>query len=245
MNSLIVATVYEFSDGAKSRLADYSPMIDLWARHLRGPGQFEGDIKLITNSPKLAPDGVGIIEFSEECKDVVDLFSQRILNLEEMDFGNYDRVLHLDLDILSVNSVEPLFACDERLHVASSQMDVAHVLHAGYQMKAWKRGIVRWLSPAGRARGANCCAVSFHTLHQQTALRPWCDTIRQFSRFPPRPPLGDQTMLNLAIYLEHCAVSRYPLGWVQHSNWRQSDEAILWHFPAADRLSVMMSHAII
>lgn len=244
MSELIVATLYRIAGASGDRVGEGLEMLDLWLQHLRGPGQYSGDIALVSNLPDVRRVGVRVVSPQVECHTVSDVQLLKVMGLCEMDLTPYGSVLHLDLDILAVGPVEPLFAQDHRIHTARSTIAMLDRRHAGHYVSPAMRRV--WSCfPKSWIATANTCAISIRPEEGRRAMQRYLDLIRQTRERCPNPPLGDQTVLNWGMWRGDCRVELYPHGWIQHSNWVRSDEAILWHFPTSDRLKVMQRQALV
>jgi len=239
MKTLITALVYILPESYR-RDRDYLlGMLKLWTEHLRGPGRYTGDIRLYTNADDVNHPEVTVRPFQRMSDDVKEVFMQRVLNYRDLQTADYDSILNLDLDILAVNDVAPLFARDEKLWCAESLMATAHPRHAGHLMSMPQRLWSQYISSTGRRSGLNCCAFSSTSVHWETNMGGWARIIDELGGSKAHLPQDDQTALNYAYYYKRLNIEKYPSEWVQHKQWYQGTETKLWHFPTDDRLNVM------
>lgn len=242
---LITSLVYFFPNADECTRSNILGMLDIWAKHIRGTGCFDGDVIVYSNDDSVSHPLVEVAPFNNVCEDVKEMFLQRIMNYEAVQEGNYDSILNLDLDILAVSDINDLFVNTSTLHAATSQMQVSHPRHAGHFMSLLERWYSLRFHPVGRKLGVNCCAFSCSGSGWHETMSDWCKVIDSLGGVKAKLPLGDQTTLNQALLKNTFPIKRYPQNWIHHSNWKMTDDVKLWHFPTPDRLRVMREHSLL
>lgn len=208
-------------------------MLQLWYDHLRGPAGYQGDIYLVTNLTDVNIPGLKILPITQTLTSVKQVQVMCILMHDQLPWDQYDVGMYMDMDILAIRDVSPLFAKDESLQVASSNFSIGHPKHAGFFFSPIRRFFQKLFNPTAKRPGVNTCCFSTLSEHRQATLGKWKSIIE--SHDPNNlPPLGDQSFLNLALLTNQVSVSKHSMATIAHSQWDQADDAILWHFPLGD-----------
>lgn len=244
MKTLVMGLLYQLPGQAENRIGDGLEMLDLWTRHLRGPGEYQGDVRVITNLESIGRSDLSLEHLSIECQTISDAQSLKGVTLCGSAVNEFDSVLYLDLDILAISPISELFARDDSLRAARSSISMLDARHAGNFLSPAARYFYR-LFPRSRRDAANTCAVSFCPEHRSKSIDEYAQAIDEARSKNARLPLGDQTVFNWCLWSKKFAASLYPRGWIQHSRWQRQPGTILWHFPASDRLNVMKRLAIV
>lgn len=226
--------------------ADQERMLDLWYRHLRGPGRYEGDIALCTNHASVPYDDVRIIPVDLDATDLRQFWCERVINHGRIPAADYDVVFHFDMDILAVGPIPSLFPPpgDDHLWTASSIVPVHHWFNAGnFYWKPWSF-TRRMIGKALGSKGYSAAIFGCRSEHWSTYMDRWAELIRAYKG--PLLPLGDQSFLNLAAARRRFPIRSFPLDVVQQNRWHVGPNARVFHFAGVpDRVRVMERHAIV
>lgn len=218
-------------------------MYDLWWRHLRGPGRYQGDIILFSNLPGLERPDVQVRPILTLSHIPDELFYARVQNYPSVPASAYDVVLQTDLDVLAIRDVAPLFQLTTPFQAATSGLPLFHAGHLGnarnFPMDFWRR----YLPGAQHRLGVSASVFACAGAHWSVYMRRWAELV---NRYRSRAlPFHDQTLLNLAYARQTFPIQPYPVHYIRHQDWASHPEAILWHFPIGDiRLDVMRQHAV-
>ncbi len=243
MRSLIYSYLGLTADPAESP-ASLIEMYDLWWKHLRGPGRYEGDIILFSNLPGLERPGVHIRPIEHHGKTPDDVYYARVRNYPSVPAADYDVVLQTDLDILAVNDVAPLFQLTAPFQAATSGLALFHPGHLGnarhFPWDSWRR----FLPGTRRRLGVSASVFACAGPQWNTCMGCWTELVDRHQHKPLM--YHDQTLLNLAYARQAIRIHPYPASYIRHQDWALHPDAILWHFPVGDiRLDVMRQHALL
>ena len=218
---------------SQDRVGSDIEMVKLWYQHIRECGAFDDQVSIIVNHSLLDNfcTGLDIIRISPTILSIADIQLLKIKMLLDLHSKPKD-VMMLDLDILAVGSLNRLFDGEGDLRTASSFIGLFDRRHAGFLMPKWKRHLHAAIF-RNRESFNTCVMVANGDIKERLN-----GAIEGFKHLQPFP-LGDQTLINFLAYRGVIDIQKYCNSTVQHSNWSQSDHAILWHFPVADRLGKM------
>lgn len=179
-----------------------------------------------------------------EFERAADFFSFRIFNHAEVPAEKYDSVLQLDIDIIAVKDIEPLFPRGNAMWVTWSNFGALGWEHARHIMPRWRYGLYRLNPKTRHTPGVSACFVGCKGEHYHDYLERWTRLMRDGEAKYPTPHLREQSYLNLA-WLK----SLFPMEIVgrdkfQHGGQSLNDGVRMWHFPnVPDRLNVMKDRA--
>lgn len=218
-------------------------MLDLWHRHLRGPGRYTGDIILFTNCEHLALPGIRTLPFAGWAHEARNFFHARVLNHVNVPANDYDVVLQTDLDILAVNDVSPLFQLDSPFRAAASGLNLYDARHVGnarqFPFDFWRK----WLPGQHARRGVSACVFACQGTQWTPCMSAWSRLTRQHQHKPLA--YSDQTILNLAYARRSFPIRSFPPSYILHRDWGIHPDTILLHFPLVGRLDFMRKFSLV
>jgi hypothetical protein len=224
-------------------------MFDLWYRHLRSEGGYHGRIAVLTNLDGL--DGYDVDILSVDTSDMTnrDVRMCKVTRFQQICTYDVDSILYLDLDILVVSDIRPLFAGGDALNTAHSNWNVLHRRHCLNHI-IHRPGLLPLLvSRRSLHRGVSSSVFSATGRRYPEYMDRWSSWIHRLEpmvRDRRYGCLADQSYLNL-LYLEgDVPMRRYQPGQVLHRNWQQNPDAVVWHFPGhppEERIRIMKSMA--
>ena len=100
--------VIDVSAHPRYSAADLDVMLDLWVKHLREPGAWNGDILIITNRFGFSHAEVETVKIDSTFERIYDAQIVRVLKHHLVPSRDYDSILYLDLDILAVDAIHTL-----------------------------------------------------------------------------------------------------------------------------------------
>jgi hypothetical protein len=188
---------------------DLMAMYDLWLKHLRGPGNYHGDILLISPyGEELARPGVQVRAPFHQGTTPQEAFLARVRNHTIIPFTAYDVMLQTDLDVLAIRDVSPLFAIDTPFHAATSNLRLYDPRHAGnwrhFAATAW-RG---WLPQQHSRLGVSACVFACNRQHWLNCMGHWTRLIERHQH--GHLAYDDQTLLNVALANRTFPITPYP-----------------------------------
>jgi hypothetical protein len=137
MRTLIFSHLYHRPGSPPAPLAALLATLDMWLDHLRGPGRYTGDVLLFTNVTGIERPELIVRPFENVPADARQAYLHRVLSYREVPVQNYDVAMQMDLDLLTVDDINPLFPQDTRLWAArrgdarlASRLDAAAALGA-------------------------------------------------------------------------------------------------------------------
>lgn len=248
MKTAVVALAYRMPGASPNDQDGVLRMLSMWASHLRGPGSYQGDVLILTNIERLQIPDVRQLRMNHVCKSIPEVQLAKVLGYEAVPHAKYDSILFLDIDILCVSNLDPLFATDEQLWATHSGIHLLDPRHAGHFVSRPNRMMQKCVPKYWKRMGINTCAFSCKAELWPKYMGMWAQVAERYrtknagrSSFP----LGDQTVLNYVYYQEQLPISRYPKQWIQHSGWSSDADVKLWHFPTHNRREVMEKKSLL
>jgi hypothetical protein len=245
VRTLIYSMLLEMRKPERYTAADLDAMFDLWARHLRGPGRYDGDILIISNRANFANSEVEAVPIHTVYERIPDTQTARVLNHPLVPSELYDSILYLDLDILAVNEIHSLFAQDECMWVSPSNLRILAPQHTWPLLNARDKiryGVLsrrRW-----RELGVSSCVFSTSGQTWTHHMSTWAELITKRLRNHSPPLLAEQPFLNLAYLKGLFPMKVYSRDKILHRNWNMSSSPILWHFAGcSDRPNLMRRYS--
>jgi hypothetical protein len=232
MRPLIYSHLYELAGIPEDRRASLRSTFALWLDHLRGPGRYRGDVMLFTNAVDLPAGDVLRRPLCALPADSGHAFLNRVLMYEDVPVHDYDVALQMDLDILAVDDIAPLFPRDDRLWAAPSNLRTLDRRHTWELLPRWRRGLHRISGWRLDELGVSACVVASATSTWQRNFGAWANVIREFGDRPV-PRQADQSFLNLLWLRGTIPIARWSPGEICHRDWDHTAGARLLHFPGA------------
>jgi len=244
MKTLILSHLYKRPDATPELLARLTSLLDMWLAHLRGPGKYRGDVILFNNLEGIERDGLLLRPMPDVPADSRRAHLQRILCYDLVPTSDYDVALQLDLDILAIDDVNPLFPRDEQLWAAPSDLLMLEWRHAWTLLPKWRRAMHKLTRWRMNELGASACVVASQTSVWERNFGSWAGLIRAHGD-RPAPHFADQSFLNLLRLKGSVPMACWPRERIVHNNWdRRRDGATLLHFPGAGK-QVMPQYRVV
>jgi hypothetical protein len=229
MRTLIYSHLYQRPDAQPEQIAQLREMFALWFDHLRGPGQYAGDVLLFTNVDGMARPGLRLLPFNNVPTDVRRAHMHRVLCYDQVPIADYDVAMQMDLDILAVADVNPMFPRDGRLWAARSQLRTLEWVHAWTLLPRWRRAAYKLSGWRMREVGVSACVVASATSAWEKNFGTWARLIRDHGDRTP-PHQADQSFLNL-VRLKHAVpIESWQPEVIRHRDWGEPGARLL-HFP--------------
>ena len=232
MRALVYSHLYELPATTPERRAALRSMLTLWYDHLRGPGRFNGDVLLFTNAAGVPVRDVRVRPIRDALPDPGHAFLNRVLAFEDVPVRDYDVAIQMDLDILAVDDIAPLFPSDERLWAAPSNLRMLDRRHTWELLPRWRRGLHRITGWRMHEGGASACVVGSASATWHRNFGAWASVIREYSG-RPIPRQADQSFLNLLLLRRTVPIALWPAAAIVHRDWDRAVGARLLHFPGA------------
>jgi hypothetical protein len=229
MKTLIYSHLYQ-RPGPPGRAGALRELLGLWFDHLRGPGLYAGDILLFTNVTGLERPGLMVRPLREVPTDPSHAFLQRVLTYQEVPVNGYDVAMQMDLDMLAVADINPLFPRDDRLWAAPSDLRILDWRHTWTLIPRWRRAVHKLTGWRMSEMGASACVVASATSTWERNFGAWARAIRAHGT-RPLPRQSDQSFLNLLLLNRAVPMACWPADVIQHRDWDQAVHARLLHFP--------------
>jgi hypothetical protein len=241
MKQLVYSYFITNGNGNYSRGAA-GTMLDLWARSLRETGNYRGDILIFTDRPELQLPGIIVRPLLLQNVELKHFWLTRILNYKNLPYRDYDTLMHIDLDAVCVNDINDLFALNEDLRTAPSNLLLFDRQHILPFMNPAQRIKYRYFSRQRSRKGVSACVFSCASSAWEKNMKAWAEAIEQHGNGPV-PDLGDQSFLNLLYYRNTIPFRPYSREEIQHKDWSFSPQARIFHFPGlADRAALMQRY---
>jgi hypothetical protein len=234
MKCLIFTHLYQRPGAARQPTAALEDTLDMWLAHVRGPGRFEGDVILFTNIDGIAPKGAFVRAFPDVPADARRAHVHRALSYGLVPAGDYDVAMQMDLDLLAVADINPLFPRDERLWAAPSDAAMLDWRHAYPLLPRRRRWLHRFSGWRMHELGVSACVVASATSVWERNFGAWARAIRDHAD-RPLPHLADQSFLNLIYFTQGVDMCRWPPHLIRHRDWDTAAGACLLHFPCSRR----------
>jgi hypothetical protein len=223
---------------------NYSPgavetMLNLWTRSLRETGKFRGDILVFTDRPELRIPHIIAHPLLLPKAELKHFWLTRILNYKNLPYRDYDTLMHIDLDAVCVNDINDLFALNEEMRAAPSNLLLFDRQHILQFLNPVQRIWYRCFSAQKRRNGVSACVFSCASSAWEKNMGAWAEAIEQHMN-GHAPDLGDQSFLNLLYFRRTIPIKPYLREEIQHKDWSFSPQARIFHFPGlADRAALM------
>lgn len=249
MADVVWSVLVALPDGGSRQVDRMLEMARLWAGHLRGPGEHEGPVVLLTNLEDLSIEGVTAVPVRSRAAERRELLREcPSLALRHLRPGAGDRCMQVDVDSLARHPIAPLFhgIVEGEMRVAPSMLPLTHWQQLGLILGRWRLawyGHVRgWKRRLGVSASHTGCAGT----DWPGFMRRWVAAVeaRPARADGTRSP-GDQAYLNYLYAVERVPMRRYGPGELHHL--RVDDEtpaerierARILHFPVPDKLERM------
>jgi hypothetical protein len=230
MKTLIYSHLYERPGNSDLQSASLRALLDFWFDHLRGPGRYAGDVLLFTNVPNVGRRGLMLRPLRDVPRDPAHAFLQRVLTYDEVPAHDYDVVMQMDLDMLAVDDVNPLFPTDDRLWAAPSDLRTLDWRHAWTLIPRWRRLVHKVSGWRMTEMGASACVVASASRTWERNFGAWARVIRAHGN-RPLPRQSDQSFLNLLRLTRAVPMACWPADLIRHRDWDRAGHARLLHFP--------------
>jgi hypothetical protein len=230
MKTLIYSHLYQLAGASPERAAGLRDLLSLWFDHLRGPGRYTGDVLLFTNMEGVARPGLLLRPVRKVPADPHHVFLQRVLTYDEVPVRDYDMAMQMDLDILAVDDVAPLFPQDDRLWAAPSNLRTLDWRQAWTLLPHWRKAVHRLSRCRMRELGVSACVVASAAATWDRNFGAWAAVIRAHGD-RPQPRQADQSFLNLLYLQRRIPIARWPAELIPHRDWDEAVHARLLHFP--------------
>ena len=237
MKTLIYSHLYELPNTPPERRAAFVAGLDMWYQHLRHSGRYTGDILLFTNRPDVRVPGLLIEPLPDVPPDPGRAFLHRVLHYGQVPIASYDVAMQMDLDILAVDNVNPLFPTDDRLWAAPSNLRLLDWRHLGEVLPRWRRGLHRFTGWRMRELGVSACVVASARSSWERNFGAWARAIREHGD-RPLPRQFDQSFLNLLALRRTVPMARWAHDVIVHRDWDSAPNARLLHFPGKRKLQM-------
>ena len=243
MRTLIFSHLYERPGSSPAPREALRDTVDVWLDHLRGPGRYQGDVILFTNVEPLDHPDLILRRFPNVPPDPQRAHLHRALSYGLMPVNDYDVAMQMDLDLLAVRDINPLFPRDTRLWAAPSNATALDYRHAWTLLPLWRRRAHRYFGWRIDEPGVSACVVASATATWEKNFGAWARLIRAHgTRKIPR--LADQSFLNLLYFTQRVPMARWPAEAICHRDWDAASDARLLHFPCSRRVH-MSSYRIV
>ena len=230
MKTLIYSHLYHRPGASEEAVVRLRRLLDLWYEHLRGPGQYTGDVLLFSSLGGLERPGLLVSPFGAVPADARRAFLQRVLWYDRVPSREYDVVLQLDLDALAMSDVNRMFPSDERLWAAPSDLRMLEWRQAWTLLPKWRRGVHKLTGWRMAEMGVCACSVASATTTWERNFGSWARLVRSHGGRPV-PSLSDQSFLNLLFLKRTVPMATWSRDAIVHLNWDRSPDACLLHFP--------------
>jgi hypothetical protein len=234
MRTLIFSHLYQRPGSPSQPLAALTDTLDVWLGHLRGPGRYTGDVILFTNVANLVHPGLTIRPFEGVPAEPRRAHLHRALSYRSVPVQDYDVAMQMDLDLLAVADVNPLFPRDTQLWAAPSDACTLDWRHAWTLLPRWRRALHKFFGWRVHELGVSACVVASATATWEKNFGAWAKLIVKHGD-RPLPHLADQSFLNLLYLKGIVSMARWSPDLIRHRDWDSAPGARLLHFPCSRR----------
>jgi hypothetical protein len=234
MRTLIFSHLYHRPGSPPAPLAALLATLDMWLDHLRGPGRYTGDVLLFTNVTGIERPELIVRPFENVPADARQAYLHRVLSYREVPVQNYDVAMQMDLDLLTVDDINPLFPQDTRLWAAPSDAATLDWRHAWTLLPRWERGLHKLFKWRMSELGVSACVVASAASTWDRNFGAWARAIRDHGD-RPIPHLADQSFLNFMYFKHTVPMMRWSPQLIRHRDWDTAVGACLLHFPCSRR----------
>ncbi|MGI9038397.1 MAG: hypothetical protein ACR2GQ_06010 [Gemmatimonadota bacterium] len=249
MADIVWSVLVGLPDATPRQIAALVDMTRLWAGHLRGPGEHDGPIRLLTNLDDLSVEGVSIVEVRNRARDRRQVFRHRPpLAYRHLRPESGDRCMQLDLDSLARHPIAPLFddITPGEMRVAPSGLPLTHWQQMGSLLNRWRRAwyghVYGWHERLGVSASLTACTGT----DWPDFMGRWVAAIeRHAERSEPSERPGDQGYLNYLYTMDGIPMRRYGPRDIHHlrvpetASREDIDRARVLHFPVPEKLQRM------
>jgi hypothetical protein len=160
MRTLIFSYLYHRPGSPLPPSAALQETLDIWLDHLRGPGCYRGDVLLFSNVQNMQRQELQVQPFENVPANDRRAHLHRALSCRDVPVRDYDVAMQMDLDLLAVNDINPLFPRDTRLWAAPSDAPTLDWRHAWTLLLRWRRGIHKLVKWRLHELGVSACVVA-------------------------------------------------------------------------------------
>src|SRR5262245_26940345 len=157
MKPLIFSHLYQRPGAPLPPLEALTETVDVWIDHVRGPGAYTGDVILFTNVEKMERPDLIVRPFDGVPEDAKRAHLHRALSYRIVPIASYDVAMQMDLDLLAVDDLNPLFPTDTRMWAAPSDACTLDWRHAWTLLPRWKRGLHKLFKWRVSEPGVSAC----------------------------------------------------------------------------------------
>jgi len=190
MKTLIFSHLYHRPGSPLQPMAALRGTLDVWLDHLRGPGNYTSDVILFTNVGGIWRPDLIVLPYENVPADARRAHVHRALSYRSVPVGDYDVAMQMDLDLLAVDDINPLFPVDGRLWAAPSDAATLDWRHAWTLLPRWRRGAHKLTGWRMGEPGVSACAVASATSAWERNFGAWARAIRDHGD-RPLPHLSD------------------------------------------------------
>ena len=234
MKTLIFSHLYHRPGTSDAAAATLRELLDLWYAHLRGPGQYTGDVLLFSSVKDVERPGLTVQPFQSVPADSRRAFLQRVLWYDHVPAREYDVAIQLDLDVLAMTDVDRMFPRDEQLWAAPSDLLTLDWRHAWTLLPKWRRAVHKFSGWRMNEWGVSASVVGSATTAWEKNFGAWARLIRKHGDRPV-PHFSDQSFLNLLFLKRTVPITPWSRELIVHQNWEQTPGACLMHFPGGQK----------
>jgi hypothetical protein len=234
MNTLIFSHLYHRPGSPQQDVASLHGLLAVWLDHLRGPGEYQGDVVLFTNVRGIGLPGLTTRPFVNVPADPRHAHLHRVLSYRDVPIEDYEVAMQMDLDLLAVDDINPLFPRDTRLWAARSDAGVLDWRHAWTLLPRWRRAIHKLSGWKMNEPGVSACVVASATSVWEQNFGTWARAISDHGD-RPIPHLADQSFLNLLYLRGSVPMACWSNEWIRSRDWDSASGARLLHFPCSRR----------
>jgi hypothetical protein len=238
LKPLIFSHLYQRPGAPNQPLQVHKDTVDVWLDHLRGPGSYGGDVILFTNVftnvAQISRGDLIVRPFDGVPADARLAHLHRALSYRIVPARNYDVVMQMDLDVLAVADLNPLFPTDRQLWAAPSDACTLDWRHAWTLLPRWRRGLHKFFGWRTDELGVSACVVGSAAETFEKNFGAWARVIEQHGN-RELPHLADQSFLNLVYFKRIVPMTRWSPRLICHQHWETADSACLLHFPCSRR----------
>jgi hypothetical protein len=234
MKTLIFSHLYHRPGSPSAPVATLCNTLDVWLDHLRGPGAYAGDVLLFANIAGIERPDLIVRPFENVPADDRRAHLHRVLSYRDVPAENYDVAMQMDLDLLAVDDINPLFPRDTRLWAAPSDAATLDWRHAWTLLPRWQRGVYKLFKWRMSELGVSACVVASAAETWEKNFGAWARVIRDRGD-RPIPHLADQSFLNFLYLKRIVPMTRWSPQLIRHRDWERAVGARLLHFPCSRR----------
>jgi hypothetical protein len=234
MKPLIFSHFYERPGASSEPNQALKDTLDIWLDHLRGPGAYEGDVILYTNVAGIRWPDLIVRPFDGVPADPRRAHLHRALSYRIVPVQQYDVVMQMDLDLLAVDDINPLFPTDRQMWAAPSDACTLDWRHAWTLLPRWRRRFHKLFGWRTHELGVSACVVASAAETFEKNFGAWARVIEEHDD-REIPHLADQSFLNLVYFKRLVPMTRWDPTLICHQNWEAAVGARVLHFPCSRR----------